>query len=160
MITIRGRDLNRLTAEAQKSERLRNNKNYHSDFRDPINRLLNAVEPETYVRPHCHQLPDKTEVFIILRGRAAVFEFDNTGLITESIVLDPKKGHYAVEIPPRIWHSIVSLEPGTVMYEVKNGPYDPDNDKRFAPWAPAEDDPKRKKEAYMHTLLSHINNRS
>jgi hypothetical protein len=43
-----------------------------------------------------------------------------------------------VEIPPGTWHALAALEPGTVLLEVKEGPYAPAAAENFAPWAPAE----------------------
>jgi cupin fold WbuC family metalloprotein len=100
--------------------------------------MLNAIEPGTYVRPHKHESPDKCEVFIILTGRALVVQFDDSGAIIEHTILDSKAGTFGVEFAPCVWHTIVSLAPGTVVYEVKPGPYAPIDDKNFAPWAPSE----------------------
>ena len=112
------------------------------------------MEPDTYVRPHKHVNPDKREVFFILKGKAAVIEFDEKGNITDHEILDPLQGSYAAEIAPGVFHTIVSLETGTVAYEVKDGPYNPEDDKHFAAWAPeegsAESDP------YLKNLLSEI----
>jgi len=96
------------------------------------------------VRPHMHQTPDKREVFIILRGSAAVVSFDNTGNITGSVKICREGDNYVVEMSPGEWHTIVSLEKNTVYYEVKDGPYNPANDKIFAPWAPEENTPEAK----------------
>ncbi len=128
-----------LNVEALKSERLRKNYNYHESFDDPINRMLNAVEPGSYVQPHKHENPDKREVFLLLRGKMAVVFFDNEGNITEHVILDNEK-HFGVEIPPSVWHTIIALKPGTVVYEIKDGPYSPADDKNFASWAPKEGD--------------------
>ncbi len=65
--------------------------------------------------------------------------FNDNGEITKSIHLQ-KNGVLLAEIPPKTWHTVISLQKGTVYYEVKDGPYDVTNDKKFAPWAPAEDD--------------------
>jgi len=100
--------------------------------------MLNAAEPGTYVRPHKHENPDKVEVFVIIKGSALIVEFDEKGEPADHMILNPRKGGHAVEIPPRIWHSFITLEPGTVLYEVKEGPYNKDTDKNFAPWAPEE----------------------
>jgi cupin fold WbuC family metalloprotein len=127
-----------VSEEAKKSARLRKNLNFHIDLADPVNRMLNAFEPGTYVRPHKHESPDKCEMFLILTGKALAIQFDDAGAILEHIVLDNSQGMYGVEFPPRTWHSIISLVSGTVLYEVKPGPYTPINDKNFAPWAPAE----------------------
>lgn len=129
--------LDLLSRQAKKSDRKRKNFNYHLDFSDPINRMLNALDPETYVQPHKHENPDKREVFILLRGKLLVVFFENDGRIKQSLILDNIK-NFGVEIAPKVWHTIVALEPKTVVYEVKDGPYSQTDDKNFAPWAPKE----------------------
>ena len=151
MIIIDQKLVTNLTREARKSNRLRKNHNFHADYADPVNRMLNAFEPGTYVRPHKHETPDKSEVFIVLTGKAVAVQFDETGSILEQAVLDHKSGVFGVEIPPRVWHTILSLASGTVLYEVKQGPYAPLEDKNFAVWAPEEGSPEAA--AYVGSVL-------
>ena len=132
--------LSELSQKAANSPRQRLNHNFHDDLADPINRMLNAFEPGTYIQPHKHENPDKREVFIVLRGSLVVVIFDDSGNPVDFILLDPAKGNYAVEIPPGVWHNVVSLESGTVVYEIKDGPYQQISDKNFASWAPKEGD--------------------
>lgn len=133
--------LDELSQKAQNSSRKRLNYNFHEDLADPINRMLNALEPGTYLQPHKHENPDKREVFVVLRGSLVVFFFADSGNPTEFVLLDPQKGNYAVEIPVGAWHTLISLETGSIVYEVKDGPYQPLSDKNFASWAPKEGDP-------------------
>jgi cupin fold WbuC family metalloprotein len=130
--------LDELCHKAKNSPRQRMNHNFHDDLADPINRMLNALEPGTYLQPHKHEKPDKREVFIVLRGSLVVVFFDDSGNVTDFILLDPKTGNYAVEIPVGAWHTLIALETGSVVYEVKDGPYFPISDKNFASWAPKE----------------------
>jgi cupin fold WbuC family metalloprotein len=130
--------LNQVSEKAKESPRLRMNHNFHDNYTDPINRMLNALEPGTYCRPHKHEYPDKREVFMVLRGKFAVFFFNDTGKVTQVVALCQADGVYGVDIPPRVWHTLVCLEPGSVAYEVKDGPYFKPDDKDFAPWAPEE----------------------
>lgn len=132
--------LDNVTKEAISAPRKRKNYNFHDSFDDTINRMLNAVEPGSYVQPHKHENPDKREVFLVLQGRIAVVFFDTNGQVTEVEILDASEGRYGVEIPPSVWHSIISLKSGTVVYEIKDGPYSPMDDKNFAEWAPKEGD--------------------
>ena len=132
--------LNEVIQKAKNSPRGRMNHNFHDDLADPINRMLNAFEPGTYIQPHRHENPDKREVFIVLRGSLVMVFFDNSGTPTDFILLDRDKGNYAVEIPVGAWHSLFALEAGSVVYEVKDGPYLPSSDKNFAEWAPKEGD--------------------
>ena len=129
-----------LSQKAVEAPRRRMNLNHHDDLADPINRMLNAFEPGTYVQPHKHENPDKREVFLILSGSLVVVFFDNSGNPTEFILLDRDKGNYAVEIAPGTWHTIIALQSGSVVYEVKDGPYSPLDDKNFAAWAPKENE--------------------
>lgn len=146
--------LGKVISEAKKAGRKRKNYNYHQSFNDPINRMLNAVEPGSYVQPHKHENPDKREVFLLLKGKLLVVFFDNKGNISEHILLD-NINNFGVEIPPAVWHTIIALEPGTVVYEIKDGPYSPADDKNFANWAPNEEDAECKE--YMKRILSNLN---
>jgi len=110
--------LSEVSTKAKKSPRQRMNHNFHDDLADPINRMLNAFEPGTYVQPHKHEDPGKREVFILLKGSLLVVFFNNNGNPTEFILLDRDKGNYAVEIAPGTWHTIIALENGSVVYEV------------------------------------------
>lgn len=131
-----------LSDGARRSSRRRKNLNFHFGGADLLQRMLNAFEPGTYVRPHKHGEPEKREVFLVLRGRLLMVFFDDEGNITDRTLLDQKQGAYGVEIPAGIWHAAVSLARGTIVYEVKDGPYDPETDKQFAPWAPEEGSPE------------------
>lgn len=149
--------LDKTTAQAKRSPRLRMNYNFHEDLNDPVNRLLNAMEPDTYLRPHRHINPDKNEVFLLLRGKVAVFIFDDWGRITKTIILDPLNGNYGGEIPPGVWHGLLVLESGSVIYEIKEGPFSPLTPENLAPWSPASEDTETAK-TYMQSLKDHLTN--
>jgi len=142
MRIITSADLAALVVEAQNAPRKRKNLNLHPTLTDPVQRLLNAFEPGTYVRPHRHNAPGKWEFFAILRGRALVLTFDDTGTVLERHELSPTGPVQAVEITAGTWHTLVASESGTVLLEVKPGPYTPAGPQEFAPWAPAEDSSK------------------
>ena len=103
-----------------------------------IQRLLNALEPGTYLPPHRHT--DKEETYVVLRGSLLTFFYDDLGNVIEKVNLNPSVGVYGVEIPSGTWHSIIALEPGTVIFEIKSGPYKPLPPEDIAPWAPAPSD--------------------
>ena len=129
-----------LSHDAAGSPRRRCNLNLHPELADPVQRLLIAIEPGSYVRPHRHGQPAKWELFVILAGRLAVLVFDAEGRVLERDELAAGGATRIAEIPPGAWHSVAALEPGTVLFEVKPGPYAPLADKDFAAWAPAEGD--------------------
>ncbi len=131
-------DLSLLSARAASSRRRRANENIHSTLEDAIQRFCNAVEPGSYVRPHRHRGAGRWELFLILAGRAAILVFDERGTVCDRVELSAGGGALAVEIPPDTWHALAALEPGTVLFELKPGPYRPLSDKDFAAWAPAE----------------------
>lgn len=140
MIKIDEAFISETSEKAQNSSRRRMNYNFHKQASCTLQRMLNAMEPDTYIQPHKHENPDKVEAFFVLRGRILLIEFDDAGHITDHIILDPKTGQYGGEIPPRTWHTLISLEKASVAYEVKDGPYNPTDDKNFASWAPQEGD--------------------
>lgn len=135
---IDARLLDDLSRAARQRPRLRLNHNLHEDYLEPCQRLLNAVEPGTYVRPHRHLDPPRPECFVLLRGSMVVLLFAEDGGIDEIIPLAANGPCWGADIPLGAWHSLVSLETGTVFFETKPGPYLPLADKDFAPWAPAE----------------------
>jgi cupin fold WbuC family metalloprotein len=138
MKTITPRDLAMLSAEARGSARQRKNLNLHPTLTDPVQRLLNAFEPGTYVRPHRHSDPGKWELFAILHGRALVLAFDAAGIVQERHELAPAGAVQVIEIAAGTWHTLAALESGTLLLEVKPGPYTPAGPQDFAPWAPPE----------------------
>jgi cupin fold WbuC family metalloprotein len=154
MIKIDDRLLDKTSDVAKTIPRLRKNYNFHPTHEDPLHRMLNAMEPGTYIQPHKHENPDKFEVFLALRGRFVVVTFDDTGNIADHTILDAREGKYGVEIPERTYHTLISLEGNSVAYEVKAGPYSPSNAKNFAPWAPAEGDPDAI--VYLNKLLKAV----
>ena len=130
-----------VVSQAKNSPRKRMNHNFHETLDANVQRMLNVLEIETYIQPHKHEDPDKFEAFVILKGKILVVEFDDMGNILSNCVLSAKDGTFGTEIAPKTWHCIVALEPASVVYEVKDGPYSPLNDKNFASWAPKEGDP-------------------
>ncbi|MDK2908975.1 MAG: hypothetical protein PWR20_542 [Bacteroidales bacterium] len=143
-----------LSEKALNTPRLRINLNFHSQNQDVFQRMLNALEPDSYVQPHKHENPDKDEVFVILKGKLAVVSFNDKGEVEDYIILDSSQGRYACEVPARTWHMIAALVPGTVVFEFKHGPYDPATDKVFAPWAPPENHPEAK--YYLEKIVKEL----
>ena len=112
-----------VVAQAKESPRLRMNYNFHESLDDKCHRLLNALEPGTVVPVHRH--PTKDESFVILRGKVRVSIYNDSGQITESVVLSPADGKYGVDIAKNVWHGVECLESGSVIFEVKEGPFVP-----------------------------------
>jgi len=131
--------LDAVSSEARTSRRLRQNRNFHPDNAFPAHRLLNAVEPGTYIAPHRHLDPRKDESMVILRGRMGLVIFDDAGEVSMTAEIATNGRCRGVDIPHATWHTLLALEPGTVFFEAKAGPYQPLLEAERAPWAPAED---------------------
>ena len=112
-----------VVAQAKESPRLRMNYNFHESLDDKCHRLLNALEPGTVVPVHRH--PTKDESFVILRGKVRVSIYNDSGQVTESVVLSLADGKYGVDIAKNVWHGVECLESGSVIFEVKEGPFVP-----------------------------------
>lgn len=143
----------KISKRAAESERKRTNHNFHQ-LPDPAQRFLNAIEPDSYIRPHRHLNPPKDEAFLVMKGHGAVIIFSDLGEIDSIVELNIRKNIMGVDIPGGLYHTIVSLESGSVFYEVKAGPFNPGLDKGFAGWAPAENTTEAVD--YLNTLKEHI----
>ena len=88
----------------------------------------------------------------MLRGELLAILFDEEGTVTHKVTLNAAKGKYGIEIPAGVWHCIVVLEPGTVIYEIKQGPFAPLIAENLAPWAPAATDEAGAK-AFMKQMM-------
>ena len=115
--------LDEVSALAKESPRLRMNYNFHQSLEDKCHRFLNAVEPGTVVPIHRH--PTKDESFIVLRGKVKVSTYNDDGLAIESVVLCQEEGRYGVNIPKNVWHNLEAMEPDSVIFECKEGPFVP-----------------------------------
>lgn len=86
-------------------------------------RLLNALEPGTLLPVHRHR--HTAETYIMLRGCIRVLYYNDERVLTDEFIVHPKENFYGVHIPAGQWHTLEVLESGTVIFEVKEGPYAP-----------------------------------
>jgi len=129
-----------LVLDAQQSPRFRSHYSLHQSHQDPLQRLLIAMEPESYVRPHWHHSPAKDESILILQGQGAAVLFDPNGQVSAVHGLSLSKKCFGVDIGAGQYHSLIAFEPSTVFFECKSGPYQPTKPSDFASWAPPEGD--------------------
>jgi cupin fold WbuC family metalloprotein len=129
--------------DAKKNLRKREIHNFHPSDQEPLHRMLNSIQPGSYIRPHRHLDPPKDEAFVLLKGSAGFVIFGAEQGLSEKefVLLDLERGTYGIDIRAGVWHSLFTLEPDTVLYEVKPGPYMPLSDKDFAPWSPPDSSP-------------------
>lgn len=99
-----------ISSEAQAAPRRRKNFNFHVAEADASHRLLNAMEPDSYIPPHCHRDASKDESIIALAGRFGVVFFDHEGNVTGTASLAPGGEAVGVNIPHGVFHSVVALE--------------------------------------------------
>lgn len=136
-----GAFLDALSARAVASPRLRQHHNIHASYGDPCQRLLNAIEPGSYLRPYKHLVTPRSKLLVALRGQFAVVLFDDEGSIQRVVPFAAGAAENmdaAVEIAAHCWNSVLSLASGSVLLEVKAGPFDPSEPREFPTWAPAE----------------------
>jgi len=132
--------IERKAYDARRSTRQREIHAFHEGDADPLQRMLNALQPGSYIRPHRHLDPPKSESLVVLQGTLAYLSFHDDGIPDDDsfLLLERERGVYGCDIRPRVWHAIFALVPDTVVFEAKPGPYSPTSDKDFAAWAPPE----------------------
>jgi cupin fold WbuC family metalloprotein len=134
--------LDELAKKANANPRLRQHKNIHISYQDPCQRLFNAIQPGSYIRPHKHATDPRDEMLVPVRGLMALVTFNDDGEVTEVVRFGSEKYGaecaVGVELPSSTWHTVVALVPVCVLLEVKAGPFDPNQPKDLAPWAPEE----------------------
>jgi len=139
MIKITTQLIDSVIEKARTSPRMRMNYNFHPELSDPVQRLLNALEPWTYIRPHKHTT--KEESFVLLRGKALAVSFNDDGSIRDHAILSHESGVLGIEFEENTFHMLTALETGTVVYEIKEGPFVPHTEGSSAPWSPQEGTP-------------------
>jgi len=132
--------LKKLSMEAIASPRRRKNHNFHENSDAQTHRLLNAIEPNSYVMPHKHNDPNKGETIICLSGKLGLIIFDSTGNVEQKLTLKANSETVGVDIPYGTFHTVFALKNGTVFFEAKAGPFVPLKAEEQAPWAPVEGD--------------------
>ena len=152
--------LNSLTQAAYESPRRRQSRTIHITTDDPCQRLFNAIEMDSYVRPHRHKNDPKVETLFAIRGRFLLVTFNEQGEIEEVIPFHSEKyqssneSGVGVEIQVGVWHTIIATMPQSILLEVKAGPFNLELSKEPAPWSPAEETDEG--QAYLAQLKKRI----
>ena len=115
--------LDELTAQAKGSERLRMNYDLRNSAADSSQRMLNAIEPGSVVPVHRHR--STSETVVCLRGSLVEEFYSSAGEVEASFEVAASGDCCALNIPAGVWHTLRSLESGTVILEVKDGAYVP-----------------------------------
>ena len=112
-----------ISQQAKESPRLRQAFDLRTTPNDSSQRILNAVEPGTILPIHRHS--GSTETIIVLRGKVVQHYYDDNGNKTASYELAPNSAQVGMSVPIGQWHALESLEEGSVIFECKDGAYQP-----------------------------------
>ena len=118
--------LDELSEQAKANPRLRQAMDLRNSPEDQSQRMLNALEPGTVMPIHRHHA--SSETVVILRGKVKWVFFDdnlNSNEPAEEVILDANGEVRMLNVERDRWHSLVCLEEGSVLYESKNGAYQP-----------------------------------
>lgn len=118
-----------------------------------VQRLINFLQPGTYIRPHRHPLAHTTESIVVLKGSIRFFTLDDAGKVLTDNLLKSKPISSVVDIEPNTWHTFIVLEEDTILFECKKGPYNAETDKEFANWSVEESDPNAFEQLKKHLYL-------
>ena len=113
--------LDDLTEKAKASPRLRMNLDLRNSANDTSQRMLNAIEPGTVLPVHRHM--DSSVTIVCIRGHFEELLYNDEEVLTEAIDMQP--GGTVINLPIGQWHTIRSLESGTVLLEVQDGKWEP-----------------------------------
>ena len=113
--------LDNLTSQAKASPRLRMNLDLRNSSEDGSQRMLNAIEPGTVMPIHRHR--SSSETVVCIRGHFEEYFYDEAGNLTDTFDMLPDGN--VLNVPIGQWHSLKSLENGTVLFECKDGAYEP-----------------------------------
>jgi cupin fold WbuC family metalloprotein len=98
----------------------------------------------------------KDELLIAIRGLMALVTFDEQGevigIVRLGIGRNGEEFPVGAEVPAGTWHTVIALESGSILLEVKAGPFDPNQAKNLAPWAPNELSPAAS--PYLNQLIT------
>ena len=140
--------LDLLSQQAKQAIRNRQHKNIHQHYNDSCQRLFNAIGVNSYIRPHRHSIDPKDECLIAVRGRMALLVFDDIGQVEQVIRFGAQANEaqqaisVGVNLPAGVWHTVIAEVPGSILFEVKSGPFNSEQAKEYALWAPEENTPE------------------
>lgn len=130
--------LNELSAKAKESPRLRMAMDLRNSAEDQSQRMLNALEPGTVMPVHRHH--GSSETVVILRGRVRWIFYDESGVETESVVLDADGDVRCINVERDRWHSLECMASGTILMECKDGGYEPLKEDEYQDYVKEEGD--------------------
>lgn len=115
--------LDTLSAQAKANPRLRQSLDLRTTPDDKSQRMLNALEPGTIMPIHRHR--NSSETMVMVRGALKEYLYDDEGQLTTEIIMRPNSENSIIQIEKGQWHSLECLEPNTIIFEAKDGQYEP-----------------------------------
>ncbi len=115
--------LDTLSEKAKVNPRLRQSFDLRNSAEDKSQRMLNAMEPGTIMPIHRHR--NSSETMIVIRGSLKEYFYDEQGNVTGEWVCAPNSDCIGINIPAGQWHNLECLESGTVLFESKDGAWEP-----------------------------------
>ena len=115
--------LDALSEKAKVNPRLRQSFDLRNSVEDKSQRMLNALEPGTVMTIHRHR--NSSETMIVIKGSLKEYFYDEQGNVTGEWVCAPNSDCIGINIPAGQWHNLECLESGTVLFESKDGAWEP-----------------------------------
>ena len=85
--------------------------------------MLNALEPGTIMPIHRHR--NTSETMVVVRGALIERFYNDDGTLAKEIEMRAGGECPVVQIEAGQWHSLEVLESGTIIFEAKDGRYEP-----------------------------------
>lgn len=152
IVVYTGEQIERAVVASRESPRRRIILPFHDNADNTLHRMLNAIQPGSYIRPHRHMDPPKDEAVVALRGAFLFYTFHEDGTVDQVRRVAAGTASFGIDVKAGVFHTFIAMEPDTVVFEAKPGPWSPATDKDFASWAPDEGAPEC--EAFMQRLLN------
>ena len=108
---------------AKEKTRLRQNYDLRNSDEDQSQRMLNALEPGTIMPIHRHR--NSSETVIVIKGALKEYFYDDMGNVIGEWVCAPNTDCVGLNVPAGQWHNLECLESGTVLFEAKDGSWEP-----------------------------------
>lgn len=115
--------LDDLSAQAKANPRLRQSYDLRTTPDDNSQRMLNALEPGTIMPIHRHRY--SSETMVMVRGALKEKLYDEDGNLTDVLVMSPSGDCPMIQLEAGQWHSLEVIESGTIVFESKDGAYEP-----------------------------------
>ena len=112
-----------LSQQATANPRLGQSYDLRTTPDDQSQRMLNALEPETELPIHRHR--HSSETMVVIRGSVTELFYNDEGTLTDAITVAPKSECSMIQIEKGQWHSLKCNEPNTIIFEAKDGAYEP-----------------------------------